>query len=87
MFLIGTALSSDCLYFEDLLVDICVYNYSFLMDFPIINMQCLLVFLIMIIGLNFVLIGINIAKPHAVMHIQFANSVPKGRSQHRMQKA
>lgn len=50
-------------------------------------MQCLLVFLIMIIGLNFVLIGINIAKPHAVMHIQFANSVPKGGSQHRMQKA
>lgn len=50
-------------------------------------MQCLLVFLIMIIGLNFVLIGINIAKPHAAMHIQFANSVPKGGSQHRMQKA
>ena len=50
-------------------------------------MQCLLVFLIMIIGLNFVLIGINIAKPHAEMHIKFANSVPKGGSQHRMQKA
>ena len=61
--------------------------------FPIINVQCLLLFLIMIIGLSFfyfyfflsfVLIGINIAKPHAAMHIEFANSVPKGGSQRRM---
>lgn len=94
MFLIGTALSSDYLYFEDLLVDTCGYNYSFLVDFSYINMQCLLLFLIMIIGLSFffifyfflsfVLIGINIAKPHAAMHIEFANSVPKGGSQRRM---
>jgi len=53
MFLIGTALSSDYLYFEDLLVDTCGYNYSFLVDFSYINMQCLLLFLIMIIVLSF----------------------------------
>ena len=41
-------------------------------------------FLFLFFFLSFVLIGINIAKPHAAMHIEFANSVPKGGSQRRM---
>ena len=47
-------------------------------------MQCLLLFLIIIIGLSFVLISINIAKPHTAMHLKFANSVLKGGSQRRV---
>ena len=87
MFLFGTALSFGFLHFEDLFVDTHVCNYSFWWIFPFINTRCLLLFLIMIFAFSLVLIGINIAKAHAAKHVQLANTVLRGRRQHRVQKA